>query len=169
MAVFQPKGGHAASVEKGIPVKQVQEQPFCMEGGDSWRQLFYLSLVLKITCYQHVKGHHFSSLGVIYDRNPAPPYALQFVRLFSEAVTALKSESNHVFPPFFFPFFHFIFSAPQHWHILMAEISLPSQPFPQTWLRFPSVQGTANLRHAFCLGRNVFHTLAKRISLCLCE
>lgn len=49
-----------------------------------------------------MKGHNFSSLGVIYDLNPTPPYTFVFVRLFSEAVSALKSRSNHIFPPFFF-------------------------------------------------------------------
>lgn len=51
-----------------------------MKGGDAQGQLFYLSLALKITRYQHGKGHHFSSLGVIYDLNPAPLCALQSVR-----------------------------------------------------------------------------------------
>lgn len=155
-------------MEEAIPVKQVKNNPFGWKVGDIWRQLFYCSLALKITSYQHGKGHHFSFLGVIYDLNPAPPYALQFVRLFSEAVIASKSRSNHILPPFFF-FPHFIFSAPQHWHVLTAEISLPLQPFPQIWLRFPSVQGTANSRHAFYLDIDIFHTLAKHISPCLYE
>lgn len=42
-----------------------EQESLQMKGGDSCRQLFYLPLTLKITCYQHVKGHHFSSLGVM--------------------------------------------------------------------------------------------------------
>lgn len=36
-----------------------------MKGDDICTQLFYRLLTLKITCYQHVKGHHFCSLGVM--------------------------------------------------------------------------------------------------------
>lgn len=73
-----------------------EQESFQMKGGDSCRQLFYLPLTLKITRYQHVKGHHFSSLGVmIWSRSTPRITALQW------SCYCLKSRSNHTFPPFF--------------------------------------------------------------------
>lgn len=126
---------------------------------------FIFLLALKITCYQHVKGHHFSSLGVIYDLNPPPPYTLQVVRLFSETVIAEKADrvaSSHPF--FFFSPLHLLCTpTPAHFN------GRNPLTFAATSRNTAQVPERANLRDAFFSGINIFHTLAKRILPCLYE